>query len=180
VQYELPNSMLLDVAYAGNSGVKLLAQSQLNQIPDQYLSLGDNLTRTVANPFLGILPATSSLGQATITQGQLLRPYPFLTGLQQTWGSFAHSSYHALQAKFRKRYRGGLQMLVSYTWSKMLDDYSSVAGFLGQQNPGYTDNNKRYLDKSLSTLDTPHRLVANFEYDLPFGAGKKLLNRKGV
>jgi hypothetical protein len=114
VQYELPNSMLLDIAYAGNSGVKLLAQTALNQIPDQYLALGDALTRSLPNPFFGILPATSSIGQATVTQGQLLRPYPFLTGLQQTWGSFAHSSYHSLQAKFRKRYRGGLQMLVSY------------------------------------------------------------------
>jgi hypothetical protein len=180
VQYELPGSMLLDVAYAGNAGVKLLAQSQLNQVPDQDLALGDALTRSVANPFFGILPTTSSIGQATVTQAQLLRPYPFLTGLQQTWGSFAHSSYHALQVKFRKRYKAGLQTLVSYTWSKMLDDFSSVAGFLGQQNPGFTDNNKRYLDKSLSTVDTPHRLVANFEYDLPFGAGKPMLNRKGV
>jgi len=105
--------MLLDIAYAGNAGVKLLAQSQLNQIPDQDLELGDALTRSVPNPFLGILPATSSIGQATVTQAQLLRPYPFLTGLQQTWGSFAHSSYHALQVKCRKRYKAGLQTLVS-------------------------------------------------------------------
>jgi hypothetical protein len=180
IQYEMPNSMLLDVAYAGNSGVKLLAQSQLNQIPDQYLALGDGLTRAVPNPFLGILPATSTIGQATVTQGQLLRPYPFLTGLQQTWGSFGHSSYHALQVKFRKRYHNGLQMLVAYTWSKMLDDFSSVAGFLGQQNPGFTNNNKRFLDKSLSTTDTPHRLVVNYEYDLPFGSGRKFLNHKGI
>ncbi|HTM49392.1 MAG TPA: TonB-dependent receptor [Bryobacteraceae bacterium] len=180
IQYELPNSMLLDVAYAGNSGVKLLAQSQLNQVPDQYLALGDGLTRAVPNPFLGILPATSAIGQATVTQAQLLRPYPFLTGLQQTWGSFGHSSYHALQVKFRKRYRNGLQMLVAYTWSKMLDDFSSVAGFLGQQNPGFTNNNKRFLDKSLSTTDTPQRLVVNYEYDLPFGSGRKFLNRKGI
>ena len=180
LQYELPSSMLLDVAYAGNCGVKLLAQTALNQIPDQYLALGDGLARAVPNPFLGILPTTSTIGQATVTQAQLLRPYPFLTGLQQTWGAFAHSSYHALQMKFRKRYRNGLQMLVAYTWSKSLDDYSSVAGFLGQQNPGYTNNNKRFLDKSLSTIDTPHRLVANYEYDLPFGAGRKFLNEKGV
>jgi hypothetical protein len=177
LQYELPRSMLIDVAYAGNSGNKLLANAGLNQLPDQYLALGSKLTQVVNNPFFGIFPATSPLGGRTTTYGQLLRPYPHLTGLQHTFGSMAHSSYHSLQTKFRRRFGGGLQFLAAYTWSKMLDDVSSVAFFLGQQNPGYTNNNQRRLDKSLSALDQPHTLVANFQYDLPFGRGRKLLNR---
>src|SRR5437764_1351924 len=80
---------------------------------------------------------------------QLLRPYPQLMGLQQTWGSLAHPSYHSMQLKFRKRYRSGLQMQAAYTWAKMLDDFSSVGGY-GQTYPGYTDFNNRRLDKSLS------------------------------
>lgn len=180
LQYELPQSLLVDVAYAGNAGVKLLAQAQLNQLPDQYLALGNQLNAVVNNPFFGIFPATSPLGARTTTYGQLLRPYPHLTGLQQTWGSLAHSSYHALQAKFRRRFSGGLQFLGAYTWSKLLDDFSSVAGFLAQQNPGYTNNNQRRLDKSLSALDQPHTLVLNFQYDLPFGRGRKLLNDNRV
>lgn len=167
VQYELPNEMLIDAAYAGNAGVKLLAQAQLNQLPDQYLALGDELNRSVANPFFGILPSTSSIGQRTTTAGQLLRPYPHLTGLQQTYGSLAHSSYHSLQMKFRKRYRNGLQMLAAYTWAKMLDDFSSVGGY-GVSYPGFTNNNNRRLDKALSSLDVAHHLVVNFQYDLPF------------
>ncbi|MGH9937669.1 MAG: TonB-dependent receptor domain-containing protein, partial [Blastocatellia bacterium] len=177
LQYELPRSMLIDVAYAGNSGNKLLASAALNQLPDQYLALGAQLNQVVNNPFFGIFPATSPLGGRTTTYGQLLRPYPHLTGLQHTFGSMAHSSYHSLQTKFRRRFGGGLQFLAAYTWSKMLDDFSSVAGFLGQQNPGYTNNNQRRLDKSLSALDQPHTLVANFQYDLPFGRGRKLFNR---
>jgi hypothetical protein len=54
--------------------------------------------------------------------------------------------------KFRKRYRSGLQMLAAYTWSKMLDDFSSVGGY-GITYPGYTNNNQRRLDKALSSLD---------------------------
>jgi len=53
VQYELPNEMLVEAAYAGNAGVKLLAQAQLDQLPDQYLALGDELNRSVNNPFFG-------------------------------------------------------------------------------------------------------------------------------
>jgi hypothetical protein len=174
LQYELPNEMLVEAAYAGNAGVKLLAQVQLDQLPDQYLSLGDDLNRSVNNPFFGIIPSTSSIGQRTTTVGQLLRPYPQLTGLQQTWTSIAHSSYHSLQLKFRKRYRSGLQMQAAYTWSKMIDDFSSVGGY-GITYPGYTNNNNLRLDKALSSLDQAHHLVVNFQYDLPFRPVQKLL-----
>jgi hypothetical protein len=174
LQYELKNDLLLDVAYAGNAGVKLLAQAQLDQLPDQFLALGDGLSRSVANPFFGIIPTTSSLGQATTTVGQLLRPYPQFTDVQHTWGSFAHSSYHALQVKFRKRYRNGLQMLVAYSWSKMLDDYSSVGGY-GLTYPTYTNFNRLDLDKSLSWLDVAHHLAVNYQYDLPFKPSSRML-----
>jgi Carboxypeptidase regulatory-like domain/TonB dependent receptor len=180
LQYELPGQMLLDAAYAGNAGVKLLAQAELNQLPDEYLALGDALNQTIDNPFYGLLPANVALGAPTITEGQLLRPFPHLTGLTHTWGSLAHSSYHALQFKFRRRFSGGMQFLTAYTWSKTLDDFSSVAGFLNLQNPGYTNNNKRNLDKSLSAQDIPHRFVVNYQWELPFGKGKKLFNRDGV
>jgi hypothetical protein len=166
IQYALPGEMVMDVAYAGNAGVKLLAQAQLNQVPDRFLSLGDDLIRSVTNPFFGIIPATSSLGQRTTTAGQLLRPYPHLTGLQQTWGSLAHSSYHSLQAKFRKRYRNGLQLLGAYTWSKLIDDFSSVGGY-GQTYPGFTNNNRRDLDRALSSFHMAQHLAVNFQYDLP-------------
>jgi Carboxypeptidase regulatory-like domain/TonB dependent receptor len=177
-QYEWHKDMLLDVGYAGSAGVKLAAQGQLNQLPDQFLGMGKALDRIVANPFYGIVPGTNTL-PATVTAGQLLRPYPQFNKVIQTWGSFAHSSYHALQAKLRKRYRRGFQVLAAYTWSKMLDDNSgSFNG--GNQSPPFMDNNRRDLDKSYSVFDIPHRLVASFEYELPFGAGRALLNRAGL
>ncbi len=175
-QYQLGKDSLLDVAYAGNAGIKLQANSELNQIPDADLALGGALTQKVANPFLGLVPATTSLGQATTTYSQLLRPYPQYTSVVQEWGSFAHSSYNSLQVKFRKRYANGLQFLVAYTWSKLLDDFSSVAGFLGQQNPGFADNNNRNLDRALSAEDVAHHLVANYQYELPFGKGRRYMS----
>ncbi|MCL5742474.1 MAG: TonB-dependent receptor, partial [Acidobacteria bacterium] len=170
VQYGLKQDMLLDVAYAGNSGVKLMAAPQWNQLADQYLALGDQLTAKVANPFYGFIPTTSTLGQATTTLGQLLRPYPQLTGLQQLRDMMAHSTYHSLQIKFRKRYRNGLQFLAAYTWSKMIDDASGLAA-------GFTNNNDRRLDRSLSSSDIPHHLVFNYQYELPFGAGRRFLSQ---
>jgi hypothetical protein len=172
--------MLLDAAYAGNAGVKLQANAQFNQIPDSALELGNSLNDVVPNPFFGYLPAATNLGRATTTRSQLLRPYPWLTGLTQQWGTLAHSNYHALQTKFRKRYGNGLQFLLAYTWSKTIDDVSSVAGFLGDQNPGFTNNNRRDLDRSLSASHIPHNLTFNYQWELPFGKGRALLNRGGV
>ncbi len=177
VQYEVKNDMLLDMAYTGNSGVKLQAQADLNQLPDQYLSLGNRLSDVVENPFAGVFPVTSNLGARTTSRGQLLRPFPQFMGITHSWGTQAHSSYSALQVKFRKRYKGGLQMLAAYAWSKMIDDISSAAGtgVSGLQSPGYTNNNRKDLDRSLSALDIAHRLVTNFQYELPFGKGKPYL-----
>ena len=183
LQYQFGGNSLLDVAYVGNAGVRLLQQVQIDQIPDADLAMGAALTKSVPNPFFGIIPTTSSIGLATTTQGQLLRPYPQFTGIQTQWTAMSHSSYNALQVKYRKRYATGLQFLVAYTWSKTMDDYSSAGcGCFGGviAVPANTDNNNLALDRSLSMLDIPHRLVANYQYELPFGKGKKFLNHGGV
>lgn len=180
LQYELPDDWLVDAAYAGNSGVKLLGTGvQFNQMPNEHQALGDRLNEQVENPFFGVIPSNLGLGRRMVSVGQLLRPYPQFTGLNTPRGYEFHSSYHALQMKVRKRYTTGLQLLAAYTWAKMIDDVSSVAGFLGAQNPGYTNHYDKRLDRSLSGLDIAHRLVVNYQYELPFGRGKALLDRSG-
>ncbi len=180
IQYQVRRNQLVDVTYAGNSGVKLQAQADLNQLPDNYLALGDQLNVVVPNPFAGIIPSTSSLGLATTTRGQLLRPFPQFLTITDQWAPEAHSSYHSLQAKYRQRFAGGLQFLAAYTFSKMLDNYSSVGSFNGNQSPGYMNANRKDWDKSVSSFHTPQRLVANFQYELPFGRGKSMLAHAGV
>jgi hypothetical protein len=66
----------------------------------------------------------------------------------------------------------------AYTWSKTLDDASGITA--GDQLPGYANHNRRDLDKSISALDIPHRVVASFEYELPFGAGERFASRPGL
>jgi hypothetical protein len=58
--------MLLDAAYAGNAGVKLLAQAELNQLPDQFLARGDALNshcQPVSRPAARQPPARGGGGQ---------------------------------------------------------------------------------------------------------------------
>ena len=177
VQYEMQSELLLDAAYVASAGVRLPASAQLNQVPDEFLGLGDELKRQVDNPFFGVSSATGLLGGPVIPAGQLLRPYPHFAGLIHVNGSLAHSSYHSFQAKLRKRYSRGLHLLATYTWSKLLDDTSGITGV--EPNTGYTNSNRRYLDKSLSALDIAHRFVASFQYELPFGTGQRFLSGRG-
>ena len=66
LERNLGGSSLASLAYAGSKGTHLIIASpytgsglQLNQIPDQYLSMGNDLLTPVANPFYGVLPAGS-------------------------------------------------------------------------------------------------------------------------
>ena len=58
-------------------------------------------------------------------------------------------------------------MLGSYTWQKSLD--------LGATDEFSTISTEfKKWDKGHSTFDVPHRFVASFVYELPFGRGKQV------
>ena len=46
-------------------------------------------------------------------------PWNFIAGM---WESTAQSSYHAMEASFRRRFRAGLTANANWTWSHMLDN----------------------------------------------------------
>ena len=86
------------------------------------------------------------------------------------------STYHALQAQARKHFSQGLSFLVSYTWSKTLTDAESIFN----EFSGFTqDNYNRKAENALSINDYPSNLVIAYEYQLPFGPGKKFANVGG-
>lgn len=178
VQRELPGKMLLELGYAGNRGLKLQQDRELNQLPDSALALGDGLRATVPNPFVGQI-TTGTLAAATVTRAQLLRPYPHFLSVVATNEAFASSSYNAFMGSVQRRFNQGLTINGSYTFSKLID--LATGGFAGEllSNAGFQNWNNLRLDRSLSALDSPHRLVINGLYSLPFGAGRKF-NPKGV
>ncbi len=98
-----------------------LPESNLNQLPASYLAMGSALTARVPNPYVGQIPASSSLGQATIAQQQLLRAYPRFTNVALFRDNVADSSYQAFQAKVEQRVSRGLTFTFAYTFSKLID-----------------------------------------------------------
>ena len=134
--------------------------------------MGAALLNRVANPYFGQIPASSSLGAATIAQQQLLRWFPRFTTVALFRDNVGNSSYHAAQAKLEKRLSHGLTFSFAYTFSKLIDDASSYFSqtiFTGPvlNNTGAADAFNRHLEKDLSTGDIPRVFSAGWVYDIP-------------
>jgi hypothetical protein len=155
VQQELPSHVVVEAAYVGMLSVKELESYNLNDLPDQYLPLGAAQNTSVKNPFQGVFPATSSLGQsATISQRQLWLLYPQFTSLTMNGANTGTSTYNALQVRVEKRLSHGLSITGTYTFSKLMhNNMTSIV------------NTRNY--RSIASLDQPQLFRLAFTYDLP-------------
>jgi len=102
------------------------------------------------------------------------RPVPQFADID-AYESRGSSSYNGLQARFTRRLSAGLSALVSYTWSKSIDDASGFFSSNGDTNFPQNSNNTR-ADRGLSNFDVRHRFTLAYSYDLPF-RGRNLLLR---
>lgn len=91
-------------------------------------------------------------------------------GVEQVINDTSHSTYHALQTSLQGTVRGGLSVQASYTWSKSIDDVSTVVGGTGgtgavaanaPQDPFNT-----HLEKGPSTFDVTHAFSMNLIQEL--------------
>jgi hypothetical protein len=77
-----------------------------------------------------------------------------------------------LQAKLEKRLSSGLSFLTAYTYGKVIDEVS-VASFWYGSNADFRDAAHPGWERGLADFDVRHRFVMSFNYELPFGRGKK-------
>jgi outer membrane receptor protein involved in Fe transport len=178
-QTQLTSTLVLDVSYVGSKSTRLNSGAvNINQVNPSYLSLGSLLLNNISDPSVvaaGFKPPypgfTGSLAQA-------LRPFPQYLGVSASQSAnIGNATYNSLQTKLEKRFSKGLWLLASYSWSKTLTDANSSLGSFF--SPAARDNYNRHLEKALAIYDVPTRLVVAFNYELPIGPGKPLLN-KGV
>ena len=176
LQYQLGSHSVVELGYTGNRGRRLMyGNPDLNadQLPTQYLALGNALFDSVPNPFYGIADPNTPLGSAqTVFRNQLLRPYPQYTYLNYTRSlPGASSAYDALTVKYTKQFSNGLSMISSYVWSKALDNGSE--DLIGWAIGGlWRDSYNTKLDYAISMHDVPQSFATAFVYDLPYGRGK--------
>lgn len=173
IQRQFGPQTMAEIAYAGNKGTNLayfLPSVELNQLHPSLLSMGNALLDQVPNPFYGII-VVGTLATPTVQRGQLLRPYPQYTGFQAKNAGWANSNYHALLARFERRFAAGLTIHSSYSFSKTISD---AADGLWNMANGIRNYYCLKCERAVSSYDQPHRFVTNWNYELPFGRGKQL------
>ncbi len=166
---QLPWKIGLDVAYVGNQVSKLGVSRNVNSVPksenDKAIpSLGGNtgyLNVTFPNPFAGLVPG-QGLNAATVSRGQLLRPYPQFTNFPMNRLNRGSAYYNALEAVATRRYSNGVMFAVNYTWMKLEDQVNFFTDY----------DTKPYRD--IQGDQRRHRLVITTLVDLPFGPGKAI------
>jgi hypothetical protein len=110
-----------------------------------------------------------SARQAANATGQ---PYPYAPP-EKSWDhAGANGTYNALQATLNRSFGSGLSYMVSYTWSKTLDEGGD--GFFGVEGGVPEDPYNPRASRGPASFNVPQMFAANFVYDLPFGTGQVL------
>lgn len=150
LEHQFAGGIALEASYVANNGVSLYTQDYPNAMAGaepQY------------TPFTNITPGLSEL---------------------QVFHNGGYSSYNGLQVQARKNSTAhGIIFQVNYTWAKDMTDADDVwaAGTNNSYNSGaIMENNPecRMCEYSAASFSVAQRLVANFEYDLPFGQWQAL------
>ena len=148
IETEIKPSLVYEIAYVGNAGRHL------------FLSINQN--------------------QAVPGPGDYDPRRPFFTnfGLEQPLYQTCNcdtSSYHALQSKLQKRASHGLDFLLTYTWSKAMDNSEGGGGF--------ANNYDVRASHGPASWDRTNEVTLEHNWDLPFGkdrywklGGNSLLN----
>ena len=102
MQRELTSNIAVEVAYVGSKITRVgIPDTNLNQLTVEQLAQGAALLQRVPNPYFGIIPRSSSLGDPTIPVAQLLKPYPQYTTVSLYRNNVGTTIYHGVYAKLR-------------------------------------------------------------------------------
>jgi hypothetical protein len=176
---DLHHGVVVEASYAGLKGtfLPLGGNTQLNQLPNQYDSLGQALLNPVTNPFASLV-SIGTLANSTINAGQLLRPFPEYQTVGVEALNDGNSTYNSLQTHIQKNFSRGTSITLNYTWSKELGDAGGlpIPGFASPSgNNSIQDWNNLSGSKALDNSNVAHRAVLAAVYELPFGKGRALL-----
>ncbi|HLJ14698.1 MAG TPA: TonB-dependent receptor, partial [Bryobacteraceae bacterium] len=150
LEKELPDAMVLEVSYVGNS------------------SYGN------WNNYNGNQPLTPGPGAVASR-----RPLAQYTDAVITMnGPWDHGHYEGMTARLEKRMARGLYFLTSFTYGRAIDLSSGVGldgcGYCGTQEAVQNAYNLS-AQRGPSDSNVPRRLVFSAAWDLPFGKGQRYL-----
>lgn len=181
IQQELAPDLIFTVGYVGERGSRLRSNLEsINNIPKGAFLLGDNLNRTLISNTAGVtapFPTFYSLYGNSVQTAQALRPFPQYQAVQTNCclQNDGQSSYHALLASLQRRFRNGLNLQVSYTWSKNFTDADTIVLNTNSLSSIQDPTNLKG-EISVSTQDLPNVFVTSFIQELPLGRNRRFMN----
>ena len=183
IQYQIGNTMMIDLGYIHNHQVHMTFSNQVDAIPllpylsrSKYYDVaatnrltgatypGGPPTTDVTNPFRGVA-GFAGTGYATakvLHANQYLLSNPQYTQVTEQLIPSNSSEYNALNARFAKLIGHGLSMNAVFEWSRLLATTQLNAG-----GP---------LSYETGTSDFPFHFAGYGTYQLPFGRGRQFLN----
>ena len=145
IQKELTKTLVWEINYVGNRGVKLFGGYEGNQ------------------PFPGAGSVNDRRPLAALTRASLLRVEPWV-----------NATYHGMSSRLEKRFAKGLSFLAVYTFGRALDTQSNLdlcQDCVGSSGFGSVpDTRNRRLNYGLADHHIAHRFVMSGLYELPFAA----------
>jgi hypothetical protein len=178
---ELTGGIAVSIGYSGSRsnhmpvGGTVDTTVNINQIDPRYLSLGSALLDLVPNPFAGNAAFGNLANSATITRGQLLRPFPQFTDVLAHRVAEARTRYNAMTLRLDKRVRNNWGVNANYTFGRLMDNQFGESNTYSSRNTSALDNYDLEREWGYSLLDVPHRMNVNGTFVVPVGAGHKRL-----
>ena len=159
IQAKLPWAAVLDVAYVGSMGRKLLYNWNINAVP-----YGADFLAANQDPAKAAKAPNAILGSNAYDPNFLRRYRGYGDITIESFG--ATSNYNALQVSVDRRYARGLFLSANYTYSKCLTWASDDGGSTRIDNLG-----PRVTNWGRCSYDVPHTLILNYIYALPSMTG---------
>jgi hypothetical protein len=186
IQHVFHNDYTAEVRYVGTRGIHLATQIQMNVQP--VVTFANQLPTYTSAPGAGILASLSStLGALKTVQNNLGYIVPAylnpsdnkggFTGKLTSYQPWSESNYNGLAASLNRRFRNGLLLDFSYTWSKTMDDATATVNSTSLTPRRPQDSQNLKADYSRSALDRTHRITLAATYDLPFFKNSKWIEK---
>ncbi|MBS1822847.1 MAG: carboxypeptidase regulatory-like domain-containing protein [Acidobacteria bacterium] len=187
VEQQFGNDVLVEIAYAGSYSDDVEITQTMQPLPQQYWATGmvrnnaiaSDLTKQVTNPFyignFADLKASnpvvyqSMIGNGfftskTIQKNRLLRPFPHVNGLNNSYSPLGRAKTTAIESRLSKRFSHGFNLNLTYTrmWGNAADYFYNEYDTAPSWRP--------------SSQTRPHRVTGTAVFEMPWGRGKMFWN----
>ncbi len=166
--------------YKDQRAVEWNLQVQQQLAPTTLFSLGYAGSKSTRLNYTGFANAAQHASNSATTSATQVDALKYMPWMAPTWHysiDTGYGNYHGLLVGLQKRFSNSLNSIVSYTWSKSLDN--SSGWFEAENGAGGGSVVQNFFNPreayGISSYDIRHYLSWSTLYALPFGKGQKWL-----